>query len=412
MNDYIFATAIILYVFFVAFFLYVCVLADPRKSRIARKITIELPQLLYSACEERILGTDRTESLAKLHKALFRERNSVLQILYLILVLGGWSIMFTYGYAHIPNKYVPEWHRYSGLVCFFACMTSFRMACRTHPGYITARNIDRFDNYPYDNILYKEANICPTAKIRKLARSKYDRMTKGHVARFDHYCAWINQAVGEENYRTFLLFLIVQVVMCWYGSIIHYYIFKNEIEELQLWRAKFINAKTKMEVDANIWVVLQFLFARHGPMAAHLLLMSVMALILSSFLLFHLHLIVRGMTTNEFYKWRNLRRKKLPHSSNESDFVKESEDSINTVKQKTNRRNRNGDSSDIPDNSKKEDGSDPREEISFHNIYNLGIIENFMEVISPRSLRPMGEWRGFRHAWLSGYKITSKMKTS
>lgn len=30
------------------------------------------------------------------------------------------------------------------------------------------------------------------------------------MARFDHHCAWLNQCVGEENYKHFLIFLAVR----------------------------------------------------------------------------------------------------------------------------------------------------------------------------------------------------------
>lgn len=388
---------VVLYIILVGFFMYVCVIADPRKSPITRKITIELPQWYYTVCEKWILGTEKTESLATVYNAIFRERNSILQILYLILVLGGWSVMFNYGYAHIPNKYVPGWHRYSGFLVFVVCMITFHMACRSNPGYITAKNIDKFDNYPYDNILYKPNNICPTAKIRKLARSKYDRMTKCNVARFDHYCAWINQSVGEENYKIFLLFLLVQVSMCWYGNVILYYIFKNEIEELQLFQAKFINAKTKMEVDANLWVVTQFLCARHGPMVGHLLLMSVMAVVLTAFLIFHLYLIARGMTTNEFYKWRAIikRRKRSSSHTNKDALIPSSSISQHRESHSDpiliNNNDKNRDFGGNGTQSKYDEV--PSDDTPLNNIYNLGVFENFKEVIFPRSLRPLGSRR-------------------
>lgn len=385
MNDEWMIVAVALYLILVGFFLYVCVVADARRSPIARKITVELPQWCYTVCEEWVLGTTKTEWLAKLYNAVFRERNSILQILYLILVLGGWSIMFNYGFAHIPNKYIPGWHRYSGFLVFVVCMKTFHMACRSNPGFITAKNIDRFDNYPYDNILYKANALCPTAKIRKVARSKYDRMTKRHVARFDHYCAWIDQSVGEENYRIFLLFLLVQVAMCWYGSAILYYIFKNEIEGLQLFQAKFINAQTNMEVEANLWVVIQFLCARHGPMVGHLLLMAVMAVVLTAFLLFHMHLIVRGMTTNEFYKWRTIHRmKSKKYKSLTGNEVQQSSHDTNPMNSKG-RIDADGIINSEYDKLSHDDNK------SLRNIYNLGVVENIKEVIYPRSLRPMGK---------------------
>ena len=45
------------------------------------------------------------------------------------------------------------------------------------------------------------------AQILKPLRSKHCRTTKRCVARFDHWCPWMNNAVGRGNYATFILFL-------------------------------------------------------------------------------------------------------------------------------------------------------------------------------------------------------------
>jgi hypothetical protein len=40
------------------------------------------------------------------------------------------------------------------------------------------------------------------------------------VARFDHFCGWLNNAVGEQNYKWFLLFLAVHCFMLSYATYI------------------------------------------------------------------------------------------------------------------------------------------------------------------------------------------------
>jgi hypothetical protein len=44
------------------------------------------------------------------------------------------------------------------------------------------------------------------------ARSKYCRVSERCVSRFDHYCPWIGNAVGERNHRDFVVFLCLETL--------------------------------------------------------------------------------------------------------------------------------------------------------------------------------------------------------
>jgi len=216
--------------------------------------------------------------------------------------------MITYGYPYIPSRYLAPYHRYSGYVLFVVCMASFRQAVRTPPGIITPRTMTKFDNYPYDALLYTDGRVCPTLHMKKLARSKYDRMTNRHVARFDHYCAWLDNTIGEENYRFFLFFVMVQWFMCWYGSSVIFWILKGDVDDKHLFEATFFNAATGEEVAPTLAVVVHWVIHRHTYLSAVLLLLSVMGLVLSGFLSFHSYLIFNNMTTNEYFKWREVQK--------------------------------------------------------------------------------------------------------
>lgn len=119
---------------------------------------------------------------------------------------------------------------------------------------------------------------------------------------------WLNQAVGERNYRWFLLFLVVHVCMCIYGTWAMYCVMYGEVLDKNLLNATFFNAVTGAEVEADWIIVFHYLFMRHFQICGVLILMCVMSVMLGIFLGFHIYITARGQTTNEFFKWRAVKR--------------------------------------------------------------------------------------------------------
>ena len=155
-----------------AIFTYACIIADPESSYVGRVCTQTIPSWLLQQIKT-LIGE---KHFSKLEKCMDRS----LQIVYLIIVLGSWSIIMTYGYEAIDNSnHIDKRHKYAGYVWFVLCMVSWHYACTTSPGNITSRTMALFDHYEYDNLLYTDRE-CPTLKIRKIARSKYDRCTNRH----------------------------------------------------------------------------------------------------------------------------------------------------------------------------------------------------------------------------------------
>jgi len=406
-TDYGFIIGMTLYLFGFAFFAYSCILADPDNSSSARFMTQQLPDYA-SAKFVNALGP---RGMTALHKV----GDYALVVIYLVVVLGSWSIVLTHGYELVDkSQTVPNWHKYVGYVVFMACMTSWRKTMSTQPGWITAQRIAKYDNYPYDNLLFVENKVCPTVGIRKLARSKFDRASGQHVARFDHHCGWVGNTIGEENYRHFVLFLAVHVGMCTYGTIILVRCFYDEIVESDLLNATFYIAGTGEEVKASNIVVFQYLMARHFALAGTLLLMSVMGLVLAAFLSFHLYITAKGMTTNEFYKWRQVKRwhrnatKKYEAAIKEGRAVEKAETTIQVVDTTDGDvgytgpirggqgKRKNGDDGGNQDNNKDVCDDAVTNPGPFpSNIYDRGMMENFLEVIFPRSLRQdaLERWR-------------------
>lgn len=88
---------------------------------------------------------------------------------------------------------------------YFACMF-------TDPGYIPP-----IGNVPKQRSMieglieageYDTRHFCISTYVRKPLRSRYDRIAKRVVAKYDHYCPWVYNVVGIRNHRLFLVFVL------------------------------------------------------------------------------------------------------------------------------------------------------------------------------------------------------------
>jgi hypothetical protein len=133
-------------------------------------------------------------------------------------------------------------------------------------------------------------------------------------------------------------------------------------------------------------------------------LMSVMAVALGLFLSYHIYLTSVGMTTNESYKWSDVRKWHKSELKRYNDAIKNSKAGVASTSDKQRAQPVVGDGdvtctpgtgrgSDVPDVTESADavqdpGPFPK------NIYNRGFVENWKEVIFPISLRKTASSNG------------------
>lgn len=396
----------------------------------------QLPNYLLKQVETYI-SNDAGNTLRNAAHYILHQPNPIFQIIYLFIGLGSWSIYFAYAFPLIiSSNMVPTWHVVTGFLTFISCMGSFAWACTVSPGVINVRTIPKFDNYEYDNLLFVQNRICPTANIRKLARSKYCRYTKRHIPRFDHFCGWLNQPVGEENYRYFLLFLGVQTFMCIYGSYVTALLFWEQIVTLDLLNSRFYNAVTNEEVPTSYFVVFNYLYATNKGIAGCFLLQIVLGFAFVPFLIFHLMLVCRNMTTNEFYKWRSVKAWHRKAKKNYLLALKEGRvgnkdkkgvvgamglgetldnvdvgcTGVTNINTENNEITIKNDKNNDDEEDEMDDTMDPGPLPT--NIYNIGLVQNVKEVLFPRSLRKdaLIRWAKFVIEGKEGTKGVPTMK--
>jgi len=80
------------------------------------------------------------------------------------------------------------------------------------------------------------------------------------IEKFDHHCIWINNCVGLNNYRFFILFVLSHAIICTYGAVIGVLIFMGIIDKHDLWHARFMNLTTNEPVEGSTYIVIRYLF--------------------------------------------------------------------------------------------------------------------------------------------------------
>lgn len=309
-------------------------------DRLYQIVCISLPRLLKKALEK-CCGKRAPAFLDWLWNYICFTSNPIVQVFYILVVVGGYITYVSNGYPHMPSRLISGWHRYTGLGVFITCVSVWWKASSADPGIITKLNVDRLcELYPWDEICFYQS-ICSTCNYLKPARSKHCSLCGVCVARFDHHCIWVNNCIGIGNHKWFLGFLFWHQVLCIYGVYIGLMIIYEDIMDKNLFNSTFVDPLTKERHKASYYIVFQYMLATQGMLIFICILAGVMGVVLCGFFLWHLNLVRTGKTTNEMSKWSMVKWQ-----------------------------------------LKKQEGPKP----TLENIYNKGCIENFREVFFNRDV--------------------------
>ena len=321
------------------------------------------------------------------------KRNPILQVFYVFILGGAYTAFVVAGHPHIPNAYLGAYHKASGAACIALCVGSWYLACSKHPGRVEPGEEGKWDAcYEADGVLYPKDRHCETCDCRRPARAKHCRICGYCVPRFDHHCPWVNTCVGQENVPFFLLFLATHCAMLWYGTVVIGLIFWSIIDEKKLFEAVFFSSRTKKQHRATAAIVSKYLLSRYAWLAGVGLLAVVMALVLTGFFGYHVYLACTNQTTNEVYKWKDVRRWWAAATAAAEAAAKEAAEAPPEEEPPA------GAEKEPPAGAEKE----PPAEVPQHpgplptNMYDRGVLANLGEVLYPLSWRQAGP-KGARH---------------
>ena len=144
----------------------------------------------------------------------------------------------------------------------------------------------------YDKVLDEGllVPVCTTCEIVKPLRSKHDRVTDRCICKFDHYCPWMNTAIGLGNYREFFFSMFFAMV-CMFSWLVLALLYTIEVDRSKSFFRNFWN---NIGFELYAWM--------YTVVALYALLMVSQ----------HTIFIMRNMTTNEVI---NTRRYRYLHSA-------------------------------------------------------------------------------------------------
>lgn len=298
-------------------------------------------------------------------------KNPLMQLVYVGLMFVNvtyffWKVFFNFRQV----KTIGFIHQVIAPFVLILAIVSFLVASYSNPGYITKENFKMFASSYQTNVYYPPNRICSTCKIPKPARSKHCGLSGHCVAKFDHFCPWINNAIGEWNYRYFHFFLIANCIMSYYGTYLIVMYLYGIISRDNLFSAQFMTTFGE-HVSSNPGIVFQYMMSKYMWLIAQVIFGFCIGTMLFLFWLYHfVKMVLFNTTTNESFK------------------MSEVEDWMEALK--TDPKCFDDEWNELPEYQKYQvlqlkKMISKKEELT--NPYYISLYENIMQVLSPPSLR-------------------------
>lgn len=235
---------------------------------------------------------------------LFHQRSSVFIYLH-VLLEGAVYAEFSYevfGFCRemdttLTSLSVPYILLAVKTVVFYRCI-------KRDPGTVTKHNVaGQLHVYPYDGRLFHPGASCPTCQLLKPARSKHCRVCNRCVLRFDHHCVWVNNCIGAQNTRYFLLYLLSVCAMAGSVALLTGDMLLHAVLRSGILRATYIDEKGDHQPAGPLFVA-QHLFLTFPRIVFMLGFLIFVFFLLAGYSLFHFYLALVNQTSNEWYKSR------------------------------------------------------------------------------------------------------------
>lgn len=321
----------IIYFIMVFFFCYIVFCGRKKKGFFGKinQVVWKALHPFYSCCLGCVTKMCCCSQFKVCYNYCLYKRNPFMQMFYLAIISANVVFYFILLDDKLGeySEYIPPIAKPIGFTLVVFSYVTFFLASYTSPGYITKANVKKFlKTWKYDNVLYHEGNWCRTCKQPKPARSKHCKFLGKCVSKYDHYCPWIANTVGEHNYRWFWLFLITNFVTVSYGAIVYITYMYAVVVKNDLLNASFTDHLGR-KLPSNTGLMLQYIFNHYIFVIAQGIMLIALTLMLLFFQGFHaIKILFPNTTTNETFKWQDLKTqlnyiKKNPENFPQSSYL-------------------------------------------------------------------------------------------
>ncbi|CAF0738301.1 unnamed protein product [Rotaria sordida] len=160
---------------------------------------------------------------------------------YLPIAIAQASIFWLYIcylYYFLQYVHIISWNFFCLIICTYFSWKNYYFAIKSDPGVIINNNREqryRIIIQLIEQNLFDYEIFCTSCLIRRPIRSKHCRECHRCIAKFDHHCPWIDNCVGEKNFRYFTGFLFFTPLCLGFylrGAYLYYryhcYVFSSE----------------------------------------------------------------------------------------------------------------------------------------------------------------------------------------
>lgn len=262
----------------------------------------------------------------------------------------------------IPSFIIP--------IYFILGLAAWLRVLLTNPGVVTSSTEAKLLKvYSYDEIMFTSDNDpCRTCHLRKPPRSKHCALCNRCVARFDHHCGWVGTCVGLYNNKHFLIFLALHCFIVAHGIVACAELIRAKMQFLI--SGKYVYTVTKEEITKFNF---RIAFAAETTLCVLLVVFALTFVMVGGFLVYHLSLVWRNVTTNESAKWDAVRETVLAYE------VKHGRRIAVAMEEEAAEDAAKGDMALLRKLPKFDEDGFPV------NVYNQGALRNFAEVLYPHA---------------------------